>query len=205
MPPVLKTGKTPLTYEQFLQMKDEDTHAEWVNGEVIVLMPPKRYHQEVLRFLAYLLEEYLQRHPVGEFLFASFELYLPRSNASREPDLFVVRNENLQHLEADRFTGAPDVVVEVISDDSIHRDSVEKFLEYEREGVCEYWLIDPRPGRRAMHMFRLQEGSYVPIQPDENGWLNCSALPSFRLKAVWFTGERLPGARTAAQEMLSQE
>jgi len=205
MPPVLKTEKTPLTYEQFLQMKDEDTHAEWVNGEVIVLMPPKRYHQEVLRFLAYLLEEYLQRNPVGEFLFASFELYLPRSNASREPDLFVVRNENLQHLEADRFTGAPDVVVEVISDDSIHRDSVEKFLEYEREGVREYWLIDPRPGRRAMHMFRLQEGSYVPIQPDENGWLNSSALPSFRLKAVWFTGERLPGARTAAQEMLSQE
>jgi Uma2 family endonuclease len=202
MPPVLKTGKTPLTYEQFLQMKDEDTHAEWVNGEVIVLMPPKRYHQEVLRFLAYLLEEYLQRHPVGEFLFAPFELYLPRSNASREPDLFVVRNENLQHLEADRFTGTPDVVVEVISDDSIHRDSVEKFLEYEREGVREYWLIDPRPGRRAMHMFRLQEGSYVPVQPDENGWFNSSVLPGFRLKAGWFTAERLPNAPAAAQEML---
>ncbi len=204
MPPVLKIEKTPLTYEQFLQMKDEDTHAEWVNGEVIVLMPPKRYHQEILRFLAYLLEEYLQRHPVGEFLFAPFELYLPRSNASREPDLFVVRNENLQHLEADRFTGAPDVVVEVISDDSIHRDSVEKFLEYEREGVCEYWLIDPRPGRRAIHIFRLQEGSYVPVQPDENGWFNSSVLPGFRLKAGWFTAERLPNAAAAAQEMLPQ-
>jgi len=204
MPPVLKIEKTPLTYEQFLQMKDEDTHAEWVNGEVIVLLPPKRYHQEVLRFLAYLLEEYLQQHPLGEFLFASFELYLPRSNASREPDLFVVRNENLQHLEADRFTGAPDVVVEVISDDSVHRDSVEKFLEYEREGVCEYWLIDPRPGRRAIHMFRLQEGSYVPVQPDENGWFNSSVLPGFRLKAGWFTAERLPNAAAAAQEMLPQ-
>lgn len=202
MPPVLKTEKTHLTYEQFLQMKDEDTHAEWVNGEAIVLMPPKRCHQEALRFLAYLLEEYLQRNPVGEFLFASFELYLPRSNASREPDLFVVRNENLQHLDADRFTGAPDVVVEVISDDSVHRDSVEKFLEYEREGVCKYWLIDPRPGRRAIHMFRLQEGSYVPVQPDENGWFNSSVLPGFRLKAGWFTAERLPNAPAAAQEML---
>jgi Uma2 family endonuclease len=205
MPPVLKTEKTPLTYEQFLRMKDEDTHAEWVNGEVIVLTPPKSYHQRVLRFLAYLLEEYLQRNPVGEFLFAPFELYLPRSNASREPDLFVVRNENLQHLDADRFTGAPDVVVEVISDDSLHRDSVEKFLEYEREGVREYWLIDPRPGRRAVHLFRLQDGSYVPVQPDESSSLNSSVLPGFRLKAEWFTGEGLPGARAAAQEMLAQD
>jgi Uma2 family endonuclease len=201
---MLKVHTSPVTYEQFLQMKDEDTHAEWVNGEVVALMPPKRYHQEVLRFLAYLLEEYLQRTRLGEFLFAPFELYLPRSNASREPDLFVVRHENLQHLDADRFTGAPDVVVEVISDDSLHRDSVEKFLEYEREGVREYWLIDPRPGRKAISMFRLQEGSYVPVHADESGWLHSSVLPGFRLKAEWFTAERLPNAPAAAQEMLQQ-
>jgi hypothetical protein len=51
-------------------------------------------------------------------------------------------------------------------------------------------------------MFRLQEGSYVPVQPDENGWFNSSVLPGFRLKAGWFTAERLPNAPAAAQEML---
>ncbi len=157
----MQTALSPqkaVTYEQFLQMKTEDTHAEWVDGEVVWFMPPKRHHQEVLRFLSYLLEEYLRDTALGEFVFAPFELFLPKSNASREPDLIVVLEENLSRLTDDRVTAPVDVVVEVISEDSARRDSVEKFLEYEREGIREYWLIDPRPGRKAITIFRCGRG-----------------------------------------------
>lgn len=87
MQSALRSETTYLTYEQFLQMKSEDTHAEWVDGEVSWFMPPERTHQQVLRFLSYLLEEYLHDTGLGEFLFAPFELFLTRSNTSREPDL----------------------------------------------------------------------------------------------------------------------
>lgn len=190
-----------VTYEQFLQMKTEDTHAEWVDGEVVWFMPPKRHHQEVLRFLSYLLEEYLRDTALGEFVLAPFELFLPKSNASREPDLIVVLEENLSRLTDDRVTAPVDVVVEVIAEDSVYRDSVAKFLEYEREGIREYWLIDPRPGRKAITLFSLREGSYIPVLADEEGWLNSSVLPHFRLKQEWFTGEALPDPRTAWQEI----
>lgn len=198
---VLRSETTHLTYEQFLQMKSEDTHAGWVDGEVIWFMPPERTHQEILRFLSYLLEEYLHDTGLGEFLFAPFELFLTRSNTSREPDLIVVLRENLSRLTEDRATGAVDVVAEVISEDSVHRDSVEEFLEYEREGIREYWLIDPRQGHKGITIFSLQDGSYIPVFADEEGWLNSTVLPRFRLKREWFTGEHLPDPRTAWQEV----
>lgn len=200
----MQTALSPqkdVAYDQFLQMKDEDTHAEWVNGEVVWFLPPKRYHQEVLRFLSYLLED---DSASGEFVFAPFELFLPKSKASREPDLIVVLRENLSRLTDDRVTAPVDVVGEVISEDSVRRDSVDKFLEYEREGIREYWLIDPRPGGKAITIFSLQEGSYVPVLADQEGWLNSAVLPRFRLKQEWFTGEALPDPRTAWQEMREQ-
>ena len=40
-----------MSYEEFLAWADEDTHAEWVNGEVIIFMPPLNPHQTVIEFL----------------------------------------------------------------------------------------------------------------------------------------------------------
>ena len=61
----------------------------------------------------------------------------------REPDLIFVRKERLPLLKPTYFDGAPDLVVEVASPESLGRDRGEKFVEYERAGVEEYWLIDP--------------------------------------------------------------
>lgn len=33
-----------MSYEEFLAWADEDVHAEWVDGEAIVFMPPKDIH-----------------------------------------------------------------------------------------------------------------------------------------------------------------
>lgn len=198
-------SKLTMTYEQFLQWKNEDTHAEWVNGEVILFMPPKTFHQVVITFLTHLLDAYVQVLGNGVVLTAPCELFLPQSNASREPDVFVVLGNNLQNLSEDRFSGAPDLVVEVISDDSVNRDRVEKFLEYEREGVREYWVVDPRPGRKAIDVFVLEHGSFVPLSVNEDGWIESKALPGFRVKEAWFTADRLPNPLAALGELLPAE
>ncbi|KUK26149.1 MAG: hypothetical protein XD60_1711 [Acetothermia bacterium 64_32] len=39
-----------MTYEEFLAWCDEDTWAEWVNGEVIVLSPASRRHEDIPAF-----------------------------------------------------------------------------------------------------------------------------------------------------------
>ena len=40
-----------MTFEEFLAWADEDTRAEWVDGEVVPLTPASRRHQLVADFL----------------------------------------------------------------------------------------------------------------------------------------------------------
>src|SRR3712207_2095793 len=83
-----------MTYEEFLEWADEDTHAEWVAGEVIVFMPPKTVHQRILNFLSALLSTYARFFGLGEVLEAPFEMRLGRGKPSREPDLLFVAREH---------------------------------------------------------------------------------------------------------------
>ncbi len=205
MQPALKTDKMTMTYEEFRQWAGEDTCAEWVDGEVILPRPPKRKHQSITIFLTRLLSDFLELTGQGEAIAAPFETFLPSRPASREPDIIVVLSENLQKLSEERFTGAPDLVVEVVSEDSVRRDRIEKFLEYEREGVREYWLVDSRSGHGGVDVFTLEQGSFVPLVPSEEGWLESKVLPGFRVKETWFTGQSLPDVYSALSEMLSPD
>ena len=49
--PETKPARLKMSYEEFLQWADEDTRAEWVDGEVIIPMPPKEIHQITLGYL----------------------------------------------------------------------------------------------------------------------------------------------------------
>jgi Uma2 family endonuclease len=61
-----------------------------------------------------------------------------------EPDLLYVSNERAAALLAGQHvTGAPDLVVEIGSPGTRRRDETIKRRLYEREGVTEYWVVDP--------------------------------------------------------------
>ncbi|MFQ3674840.1 MAG: Uma2 family endonuclease, partial [Aggregatilineales bacterium] len=50
-------------------------------------------------------------------------------------------------LVEDRYwQGAPDLVIEVISEATARRDRQTKYELYQRAGVREYWIVDPRDG-----------------------------------------------------------
>ena len=61
-----------------------------------------------------------------------------------QPDIFYVSNERLRLFAPDgsRFTGAPDLVIEVLSKTSVERDMNEKRTAYEKMKVREYWAVD---------------------------------------------------------------
>jgi hypothetical protein len=44
-----------MTYDEFLEWADEDTLAEWVDGEVIMSSPASLLHQELVKFLTRVL------------------------------------------------------------------------------------------------------------------------------------------------------
>jgi len=118
-----------MTYEEFLAWADEDTCAEWVDGEVIMLTPAPRKHQDVAVFLIALLRHFVETHSLGAILSAPFQMKTGPDLPGREPDILFVAREHLDRLKDTYLDGPADLVVEIVSSDSRARDRGEKFYE----------------------------------------------------------------------------
>lgn len=190
-----------MTFEEFLDWLDEDTWAEWVDGEVIVFSPASLRHQDLRDFLLVIMRVIAEATGTGVVLSAPFLMRLPTRPSGREPDLLFVRKEHLDRLRENYLDGPADLVVEVVSPDSIGRDRGEKFVEYEAAGVAEYWLVDPDRGQvEAYHLGT--DGRYHPIRPDRRGWLHSVELAGFRLNPAWVAQTPLPPAAATARRLV---
>lgn len=190
-----------LSFEEFLTWCDEDTWAEWVDGEVIILTPASLRHQKIKMFLAGVMGEFARHHQSGLVLDAPFLVRLPEHlRRGREPDIIFVRSERLSWLKETYFDGSPDVIVEILSPESYIRDRKIKYGEYEAAGVREYWLIDP--DRRQAEFFRLgADGRYHLETPDMQGVFRSEAFPGFWLKSAWLWQDPLPSIISPLREL----
>jgi len=185
------------SFEQFIAQADEDVWAEWVNGEVFTMSPASDQHQDLVRFLSALLSLFIEAHDTGWVRSAPFAMHL--ADRAREPDLLFVRKERMGRVQSTYLEGPADLVVEIVSVESIGRDRGDKFVEYEAGGVPEYWLIDPL--RERAEIYHLDDqGRYQPM-PLEAGILTSRAVPGFRLRVDWLWRKPLPKILEAAAEL----
>lgn len=189
-----------VTFEEFLASLDESARAEWVEGRVVPLTPASAKHQDITLFLASLLSEFTRAKDLGKVLDAPFLVKLPDPlRRGREPDLIFVNRDRLSLLKETYFDGAPDLVVEVTSPESLSRDRGEKFVEYEQAGVGEYWLVDP--DRTQAEFYRLQaDGRYRLAQVD-GGVYRSERLPGFWLRVDWLWQSPLPSVIRTLKEI----
>ena len=192
-----------MTYDEFLAWAGEDTLAEWVAlpggevGEVVMYSPASNRHQHLADFLAVVLRIFVEQRGLGVILSAPFQMRLAQSG--REPDLLYVANEHLDQLKETYLDGPADLVIEIVSPESIGRDRGEKFYEYEQGGVPEYWLIDPRMKRAEFYQLA-EGGQYQLVPPDEKGVYRSAVLSGFWLRVAWLWCEPLPSPiRTLAE------
>jgi Uma2 family endonuclease len=194
--------RTPGSYADYLAWPAESRLVEWVDGEIIEYMPAAIRHQQIVLFLAKLLGAFVDLFQLGELQIALFEVKLWPDGPSREPDVLFVANERRDQLTGKRFLGGPDLVVEVISPGSARTDRVEKFMEYERAGVGEYWLIDSRPGQQQADFFvRGADGRFSAAPLDDDGLYHSAALPGLRLDPNWLRQETLPSPALVMAEI----
>ena len=183
------TTPPKMTYEEFLDWADEDTLAEWVEGEVVMSSPAAFEHQDLGGFLEWLLRGYVRRRRLGVVLDAPFQMKLPGSG--REPDLLFVAADRTDQFALAHFQGAADLTVEIISEESVARDRGDKFYEYEQAGVREYWLLDPI--RCRAEFYRLgEDGRYKLVEPDLEGVFRSEVVPGFWLRVEWLWQDPLP-------------
>lgn len=111
------------------------------------------------------------------------------ADLSVEPDLVVVLFSSLDEgrvrqvpsarREPGRFIeleGAPDLVVEIVSDSSERKDTDRLPAQYALAGVPELWLVDARGGEVRFEIRALEAGAYRRVEPEAGGWLASAVL-----------------------------
>ncbi|MCE7937155.1 hypothetical protein DCC79_02665 [bacterium] len=172
-----------LTYAEFLDWIDEDTHAEWVDGEVVMTSPASDEHQDIADFLTTLLRIFVHHHGLGWVRSAPFQMKTGPGLPGREPDIVFLTSAHAGRLTPTYIDGPADLAVEIVSPESASRDRGEKPVEYAQGGVAEYWLIDPL--RRWADFYRLEGDRYAAIFAGSEGEFQSRVLPGFRLRVEW--------------------
>lgn len=126
----------------------------------------------------------------GFYLVDGARVSHPEADLSAVPDGIFVLNESVQTLKVQivagvggyvRIEGGPDIVLEVVSDSSVQKDTVRLRNLYGKAGVREYWLVDARREAPTFEILRRGEKGFVSTRK-RDGWLMSSVLgTSFRL------------------------
>lgn len=104
-----------------------------------------------------------------------------------QPDICVICDE--KKLDDAGCIGAPDLIVEVLSDSTAKKDYNEKFNLYEENGVKEYWIANP--ATKSVEVFFLKDKKYTSkgIYSDSQGYqtVKSSLFPdlSIELKEIF--------------------
>ncbi len=189
----------PVSFEEFLAWCDEDTHAEWVAGEIVLMSPASFDHQFLVGFFYDVLKAFVTAHQLGVVAFGVL-MRLPSQPSGREPDLLFVSSAHADRLRPTYLDGPADLVVEIISPDSHARDRVEKLHEYEQAGIPEYWLVDP-PRQEAFFYQLGADGRYQPGQIDPDGDYRSRVLAGLRLGVAWLWQRPLPSLAEISAEL----
>ena len=192
--------KTKLTFEEFLAWCDEDTWAEWVDGEVVMVSPASVDHQNVGSLIEKILGIYVEARDLGKVMRAPFLMKLAEIPSGREPDILFIRKERMHLICTNYLDGQADLAVEIVSPESIGRDRGDKFVEYERAGIHEYWLIDP--DRQSAEFYHLTGGVRYRLVPlGEGGIYHSQVVPGFWLRTEWLWKNPLPPALDLLREL----
>ena len=157
--------KKRYTYADYLTWAD-DKRREIINGFVHLMAGPTEFHARITSSINTLMGMMI-RSQKGKcrVYHAPFDVRLPVNDSGDDdkiydvvqPDICVVCD--LSKLDEKGCMGAPDLIVEVLSPSTQKHDWNRKLNLYEKTGVREYWIVDPKA--RTVNVLLLQsDGRY---------------------------------------------
>lgn len=181
-----------MTYEEFLREYDGQ-YAEYVDGEVISGMTVSKTHNKLTQFLSSILQFFIEAKQLGQIFSEPYQMRMNfgEKTKGREPDVFFVANENSHRIHEKYFDGAADLVIEIVSPESVVRDTEDKFEEYETAGVKEYWVINPNRRTGIFYGYD-DDGKYKMLPLAADGRFESRVIEGLWVNTNWFWQEDLP-------------
>ena len=158
--------------------------AELINGKLYAMAPPTLTHQRLVAKFTQLLSSYIDSHagqcmvipaPFAVNLLADDDIWV-------EPDISVICDPD--KLSEKGCSGAPDLIIEIVSPTNGKMDYVTKNALYSDAGVREYWIVDPQ--KRAVVVYHHEK----------------EAAPAFYSFETPVEAKIFPGFRTTVSELL---
>jgi Uma2 family endonuclease len=198
----LRIPEDAFTYEGFQRWADSKTFPEngridYLAGDIDVDMSPEDLytHSAVKTAISLKLGALVVETDLGDVFIDRARVRSRFAQLSVEPDVVVVFGSSLESGKVrlvpaasrkgpDRFSAleAADLVVEIISDGSVGKDTKRLPGLYARAGIPELWIVDARGKDLRFMIHSLQEGAYVTAEPDAEGWVRSPQLGGdFRL------------------------
>lgn len=159
----------------------ENPRYERINGEEKLLAQPAIPHLIISRNLTYIIHSYLRGKRCQ--LLAEPDVFFDDDNRLA-PDLAVVCDP--QKIKYRGIYGAPDLIIEILSPSTANNDKKSKKAIYEKFGVREYWIVDPKG--KSIEVYRLSDNKFVldhvyeALNDDEWDLLNESEKKAVKMR-----------------------
>ena len=134
---------------------------EIIEGEKFMSPSANINHNRIVANLTILIGGYAHTHRLGYVFTDNLDVHFPDSKNTFNPDFIFVSLANGKIVTDNKdktIYGVPDMVVEIFSRSTMRRDLTVKKDIYERNGVKEYWMIDP--WRESVEVYLLRDGKY---------------------------------------------
>ncbi len=176
----MPTERPPVkfTYAEYLTLP-EGSRRQLLEGDLIVSPAPTWRHQIVVMRIAVALYNFVVARNLGFALTSPVDVILSDEDAV-QPDIVYLSRSRAARVAPEGIRGAPDLLVEVLSERTEALDRGAKRVLYARHGVTEYWIADPVAN--TLEVYRLQENPKDPARTlPASETLTTPLLPGFSL------------------------
>lgn len=174
-------SSTKFTYEDYLLFPDDGRRHELIDGEHYVTPSPVTKHQRISRNLLGALYVFTHQQNCGHLFAAPMDVVLSDLDVV-QPDLLFISNARASIITEKNIQGAPDLVVEIVSESSRKTDEMIKRKLYERYRVPEYWIVDPE--LESVKIYRLSDNGFsriAELSVEANDTLTSPLFPDWQL------------------------
>ena len=169
----------------------EKGRIDFIGGRIEVDMSPEDIfcHGAPKSEFAGVLQSRVKREKLGILLIDATRISSPEANLSCEPDIVFVSREAIDSRRAvlvPKATGEPgryveiegavDLIVEIVSDTSVAKDTRRLPMAYFQAGVREFWLADAREEKPIFIIHRSGPSGFEPVSRDSDGFQPSAVL-----------------------------
>jgi len=140
----------------------EETEYEILDGDLIALPFPGPNHRRIIGNLEAVLHRQIARMAWGKVFQRPSGVVLSKTMLV-VPDLFLVRKNRLGIIHNGKALGAPDLMVEIVSNSGQEANAIRKRRLYASHGVREFWMLSLL--RRTVDIFIWSELGYIKAKP----------------------------------------